>query len=122
MEMYPRYYHYVSSFTVNSYTYSCISVRMDAQELKFAKLTLRLRRDVIERGKAQAQREGTSLSKLVEQFLDARAAPLHQPVDLVAISDEIRAMMAPPRQHQLPEHDQLFADYADAVGSKHLRN
>ena len=59
------------------------------------KLTLRLDEETIKQGKAFARSNGTSLSKLVEQFIQEKveAASIRPPVRVVEIAPHLAALM-----------------------------
>lgn len=84
------------------------------------KLTLRLDESAIERGKQYAKANGTSLSKLVEQYLERIAPP--PPIDesKLYIAPHLKALML-----NVPEDfiqgDDYRTEYYEYYGSKHLR-
>ncbi len=57
-----------------------------------AKLTLRLDAQIIEAGKAFAKRKGTSLSKMVEEFLREQISHDYQPVVILEPSAEVLSL------------------------------
>ena len=60
------------------------------------KLTLRVDEGVIEKAKVLAKREGTSVSRLVEDYLEALAAPA-QPLADEELTPALRALRALPK-------------------------
>lgn len=86
------------------------------------KLTLRMDEEVIERGKAFAKRQGTSLSKLLEQYLKNVIKPIEEPV-LVTEVDAALGALFPPRV-RVDENYELkrdYTDYYDAKFEKYLK-
>ncbi|MEM1358690.1 MAG: DUF6364 family protein [Bacteroidota bacterium] len=83
-------------------------------------LTLRLDQKVIELGKRYAKEQGTSLSKLVEQHLLKLVEPVQEPIQVVEIPSHILALMGTPKSGPRQSSQELYAEYADYVASKHL--
>ncbi|MFK8163894.1 MAG: DUF6364 family protein [Lewinella sp.] len=85
------------------------------------KLTLRLDGNVIERGKAFAKEQGTSLSKLIEQFLSEVAPPIKQEHIAIQPDSDILALMIPRKAGgSFVENTDEFAEYYDTVSTNHL--
>ena len=60
------------------------------------KLTLSLNEEIIEQGKVLAKQRGTSLSKLVEQFLKEQIPPVREPLMVIEPDPDILALMGKP--------------------------
>jgi len=58
-----------------------------------AKLTLSVDEHVVERAKAYAREQGTSVSGLVEKLLDLAAAPAGRPGDAPAVLTRLRGSL-----------------------------
>ena len=69
-----------------------IFIRTSGDVMTATKLTLKLDKDIIEQGKELARRQGTSLSKMVENFLREQVAYDHVPYVLFEPSEEIMAL------------------------------
>ncbi|WP_020568501.1 DUF6364 family protein [Neolewinella persica] len=85
------------------------------------KLTLRLDDNVIERGKAFAKEQGTSLSKLIEQFLSEVAPPIKQEHIAIEPDPDILALMIPRKTGgSFAGNADELGEYYDAVSTNHL--
>jgi len=79
-----------------------------------AKLTLKLDVEVINLGKELARQKGTSLSKLVEQFIKSEVAYDYQPVVILEPSAEILALTVTGGDDLFTKSDkELYAEYMD---------
>jgi hypothetical protein len=85
------------------------------------KLTLRLDDNVIERGKAFAKEQGTSLSKLIEKFLSETTPPIKKEHIAIEPDPDVLALMIPRRNGgSFAENANEFGEYYDAVSTNHL--
>lgn len=92
--------------------------------MEAVKLTLRLDKQVIERGKVYAKEQGTSLSKLFEAFLRDRIKK--QNLETVQfpykIDEDILAMRIIQNGEPGSYADtDYYSEYADHVANKHLK-
>lgn len=88
--------------------------------MESAKLTLRLDKQVIERGKVYAKEQGTSLSKLFEHFLREVTPP---PVDKKEryIDPYVRSLMFNSGETGTGQNKDYYEEYFNHVSTKHLR-
>ena len=92
---------------------------MTAKTQQSVKLTLKLRKDIIERGKAFAQQRGTSLSKLVEEYLEAASEPPYQPT-VTKPDPDVVALMGGVKNRRLQTNRELYAEYYEARRQRYL--
>jgi hypothetical protein len=74
------------------------------------KLTLSIDEKVIEQGKEFARGQGTSLSKLFEQFLKERILPTSEPLIIIEPDPEILALMGKPKVPLKPKTNREYYD------------
>lgn len=89
--------------------------------MEAAKLTLRLDKAVIERGKVFAKEQGTSLSKMFELYLkEVAPAPENRELN---IDSDILAMVMNVNDPTISDgsNAQYRNEYYDSVANKHLR-
>jgi len=85
------------------------------------KLTLRLDGNVIERGKAFAKEQGTSLSKLFENFLRETTPPIKKAHIAIKPDLDVLALMIPRKEAgSFTENTDELGDYYDYVSTNHL--
>lgn len=84
-----------------------------------AKLTLRLDRSVIERGKQYAKEQGTSLSKLFEGFLSEITQPTEEKERY--IDPYVRSLMFDSGEIGIGQNKDYYEEYFNHISTKHLR-
>jgi hypothetical protein len=78
------------------------------------KLTLVLDKDIIERAKSYASTKKTSLSKLIESYLDRVTADEQSKEEISPLVKSLSGVMA------IPEDIDLKNDYANHLANKYL--
>lgn len=69
-----------------------------------AKLTLSLDKEIIERAKAYAKEQGTSVSKMVENFIKMTTSKTRaKEVEEIEISDFVKSLAMPSMKHRTKE-------------------
>ncbi|MEM9930296.1 MAG: DUF6364 family protein [Bacteroidota bacterium] len=86
------------------------------------KLTLRLDEDVIALGKEFARRQGTSLSKLFEQYIQTLVPPPKEPVSIVEPDEDILALISPTSNLAEDSNRAYYDTYYDDYRAKYLAN
>ncbi|MFK8165623.1 MAG: DUF6364 family protein [Lewinella sp.] len=74
--------------------------------MEAAKLTLRLNAQIIEEGKAFAKRKGTSLSKMIEEFLRDKLNHDYEPVVILEPSEEVLSLSVSADREMLTKTDE----------------
>lgn len=87
--------------------------------MEAAKLTLRLDKQIIERGKIYAKEQGTSLSKLFEGFLSEVTQPVEKTE--LYIDPYIRSLMFDSGETGTGQNKDYYEEYFNHLSTKHLR-
>lgn len=84
------------------------------------KLTLNIKKRVVNRAKVYAKKRGRSLSDLVENYLDAitSSSDASQAGNVISISPEIKKLAGSIKQ---PKNFDYKKDLSDAIWEKHLK-
>ena len=77
------------------------------------KLTLRLRKSIIEKAKEYAQKHNISLSKLIEIYLESLTSPRKKDNEITPLVESLSGVMEPD-----PELD-YKKDYSNYLNEKH---
>jgi len=85
------------------------------------KLTLRLDQDIIELGKSYARQKGTSLSKLVEQFLREETSDVKQPFLVVEPDPDLAALMLKGNKYDERDVTNYSKEFSEHYADKHLK-
>ncbi|MFC3415984.1 DUF6364 family protein [Algoriphagus hitonicola] len=82
-----------------------------------SKLTIRLNADVIERAKKYSLEQKTSLSKLIETYLDGISKPKEEELDHTHISPLVKSLMG--AAGPLPEDYDYKKEYREYLEKKY---
>lgn len=99
------------------------SKKTTAKKSSKKKLTLSINEEVIEQGKALARDQGTSLSKLFEQFLREKMPPSREPIMVIEPDPDILALMGkPPVPLKHKTNREYYDEYYESRRERYLEN
>lgn len=100
----------------------CLFARAKQFIMPAVNLTLRLDQKVIELGKRFAKEQGTSLSKLVEQFLEEQTAQLKRQPIVVEPDPDVLALMLKSSGEKHQSNRDIYDEYADSIDRRRLNS
>jgi len=77
------------------------------------KLTLRLNSNVIQRAKNYAQKQNTSLSKMIESYLNSVTKQKSENIEITPLVDSLSGII------ELPENYDYRKEYSDHISEKY---
>jgi len=95
------------------YTYISITFVRTKQMIMDTKLTIKLNDDIITRAKRYSKNRGTSLSKLIESFLDSVTTPDRKENKITPLVKSLSGVIT------LPDDYDYKKDYADYLTRKY---